>query len=108
LSSPVEDVPTTPEIVQRISNHIGESITDQQVNDVLHALNLVRAGDPVGMMKLSQDGAVARRVEVNGVVQWKVISPDGSSYNDLQPTLPGWVDLTPADGSKFGVEGGEK
>lgn len=91
----VEEVPTTPEIVQRISTHIGESITDQQVNDVLSALNFVRAGDPVGTVKLSAEGSVAQRVEVDGVVQWKVVNLDGSSYNDLQPTLPGWVSLTP-------------
>lgn len=97
MSDPVEDVPTTPEIVQRISQHIGDSITDEQVNNVLNALNHVRGGDPVGTIKLDPvTGSVAHRVEISGVIQWKVVSPDGSSYNDLQPTLPGWTDLIPA------------
>jgi len=97
MTNPIEDVPTTPEIVDRISQHIGDSITDEQVNDVLNALNHVRGGDPVGSIKLdAATGSVASRVEIDGVIQWRVIRGDGTSYNDLQPTLPGWVDLTPA------------
>jgi hypothetical protein len=93
-----EEVPTTPEIVTRISEHIGEGITDEQVNNVLNALNYVRSGDPLGTIKLeTATGKVANRVDVDGVHMWRVTAPDGSSYNDMQPTLLGvWVDLTPA------------
>jgi len=97
MSEQPEEVPTTPEIVQRISEHIGDSITDEQVNNVLNALNHVRSGDPLGSIKLeAATGKVATRVDIDGVHQWRITGPDGVSYNDLQPTLPGWVDLTPA------------
>lgn len=92
-----EAVPTTPQIVDQISRHIGDGITDQQVNDVLAALNHVRGGDPVGAIRFDpKTGSVAHRVESDGVIQWRVTAPDGTTYNDLQPILPGWTDITPA------------
>lgn len=94
---PPEAVPTTREIVDQISRHIGDSITDEQVNTVLAALNHVRGGDPVGSIRFNpKTGAVAHRVEIDGVIQWRVTAPDGSAYNDLQPVLPDWTDITPA------------
>ena len=89
-------VPVTAEIVAVISKHIGDSITDEQVNTVLAALNHVRGGDPVGSIRFNpKTGALAHRVEIDGVIQWRVTEPGGGTYNDVQPVLPDWVDITP-------------
>jgi hypothetical protein len=94
---PPAEVPTTPAIVDQISRHIGDSITDEQVANVLAALNHVRGGDPVGAIRFDpKTRAVAHRVEIDGVIQWRVTTPDGATYNDLQPILVEWLPITPA------------
>lgn len=81
---------TTPgnDIVQAIAAHLGDTVTADQVSEVLAALNAVRDGDPAGMVRRDPvTGKVAHRVTANGVAQWRVSAPDGEQYNDLQATL---------------------
>ena len=56
---------------------------------------LTMTGDAVGTIR-KQDGtnAVAHRVlRADGVPVWRVTMPDGSQYDDMQPTLAGWMAL---------------
>lgn len=78
---------TTPgtDIVQAIAAHLGDTVTTDQVAEVLAALNAVQDGDAVGVVRRDPDtGKVAHRVLSNGVAQWRVSGPDGEQYNDLQ------------------------
>jgi hypothetical protein len=36
---------------------------------------------------------VSEQCPENGIHQWKVTSPDGGQWSDLQPTLAGWDQL---------------
>ncbi|AHY26848.1 minor tail protein [Mycobacterium phage ZoeJ] len=83
------EIDNTPAVVEAIAQHLGDDMSAEQVANVLAAWNNVRGGDPVGMVRRDEDtGKVAHRVEAHGVQQWRVSSPDGELYNDLQPTLP--------------------
>lgn len=85
-----------PEIVHRISNQM-DDITDEQVQRVLAALNAVKGGDHVGTIRRNEKtGEVAHRVEELGTHLWRITHPDGSTYNDLQPTLP-WTVIWPSE-----------
>jgi hypothetical protein len=76
-----------PEIVARISSAV-EGLTPEQVNAVLEAWNHVREGDPVGTIRRDKEtGAVAHRVDAEGLHLWRVSTPDGDQYNNLEPTL---------------------
>lgn len=88
---------TTSEIVQAIAAHLGDTVTADQVSNVLAALDAVREGDPVGVVRReTATGKVAHRVTANGVAQWRVSAPDGEQYNDLQPTLEWPIIFDPA------------
>lgn len=97
-TGPDEPVAATPQVVSQISQSLGEDFTDEQVNMVLAAWNAARAGDPVGTVKRDPGtGAVAHRVDADGVHMWKVTAPDGTQYNDMQPTLP-WESIIEVEG----------
>jgi hypothetical protein len=99
---PTPDVTPTPAVVQAITSHLGESagITGEQVNLVLNAWNAVKTGDPVGtIVKDPATGAIAHRVDSDGVHMWRVSAPDGTQWADLSPTLPGWDVLVPGTAS---------
>ncbi|AEJ95131.1 hypothetical protein SEA_SOYO_34 [Mycobacterium phage SoYo] len=88
----MQAVETTEAVIQAISKQLGEGVTDEQVANVLTALNNVKTGEPVGTIRREPaTGKVAHRVEAFGVQQWRVSGPDGEQYNDLQPTLPEWA-----------------
>lgn len=80
----------TDTVIDRITTVLGGEVTAQQVNRVLATWNAIREGEPLGTIRRSSDGALAYRVDVDGLHLWKVIGADGSSYNDLQPSLPDW------------------
>lgn len=83
----------TPEMVQQVADHSG--YTPEQVNTIIESLNAIREGDPVGTVRRDPaTRAVAHRVNAAGIHQWRVSAPDGTGYNDLQPTLPGWPELS--------------
>jgi hypothetical protein len=90
MSEPVE---ITDAVVATVSEQCPE-VTDEQVAMVLTAWNTVLSGEPVGTIKKDPaSGNLAVRVSENGIHQWKVTSPDGGQWSDLQPTLAGWDQL---------------
>jgi hypothetical protein len=69
-------------------------ITEEQVKMVLAAVEAVQSGEPVGTVRVNPDsGAVAVRVSDDGVLYWKVSALDGGTWNDMQPSFPGWEKL---------------
>lgn len=69
-------------------------ITANQAAAVIAAYhNIITAGDPVGTIRRDPaTGAVAVKADVDGLLMWRVSVPDGTQYNDLQPTLD-WPEL---------------
>lgn len=85
MSEPLE---VSPELVAKVSSAVGNGVTDEQVNSVLAALNLVRGGEPVGTRKQNHDtGETAKRVMEDGVPVWWIIPDDGAPYKDMRPNL---------------------
>jgi hypothetical protein len=79
----------TPQIVGAIARQLSDEVSQAQIERVLAAWNAAREGDDVGTLRRDPaSGAVAHRVNHDGVHLWRVSAPDGSQYNDLQPTLP--------------------
>lgn len=90
-----DPIPVTDTIVATISAQCPE-VTDEHVAMVLEAWNTVLNGEPVGTIKLDpESGNLARRVNENGIHQWKITAPDGGMWSDMSPTLPGWTKLNP-------------
>lgn len=84
------EVPSS-EVAQAISLHLGEEISSEQVHQVLHALNTIQSGDPVGTIRRNANtGHVAHRVFISGAAQWRVSGADGDWYTDMQPVLLDW------------------
>jgi hypothetical protein len=82
------EIEVTDKISQEIAGHI-EDLTAEQVATVLTAWNTVRGGDPVGTVRRDPStGAIAHRISDGGVFKWRVSGPDGSVWNDMQPSLP--------------------
>lgn len=72
-------------------------LTEDQVRQVLTAVEAIRAGAPVGtIVEDPKTGAVAHRVDEGGVIFWSVTAPDGAYWRDMQPTLKGWTILRQA------------
>lgn len=66
-------------------------VTEEQVRMVLEAVDRVTNGRAVGtLLSDPASGAIALRVEDNGVQLWRVTAPDGSTWSDMQPDLAGW------------------
>lgn len=96
------DLTPTPSVVQAITDHLGtdSSVTAEQVNLVLTAWNAVKEGAPTGtIVKDPATGAIAHRVDADGVHLWRVSAPDGTQWADLSPNLSGWEVLVPGTGS---------
>jgi hypothetical protein len=81
------------DLAQQIALAAGRDLTPEQVNAVLAAWNNVNDGDKLGTVKRNPaDGAVAHRVNLNGVHQWHVSTPSGEFYWDTQSVLP-WPEI---------------
>lgn len=75
--------------IQALKALLGDEVTEAQIDAVLAAQQALAEGDPVGTVRKDDEtGKVAHRVNVNGIVQWRVTCPQGDAYSDLQPTLP--------------------
>lgn len=88
------EIEVTETVIAAVSEQCPE-VTTEQVAMVLTAWNVILEGEPVGTIK--QDpatGNLAIRVSEDGIHKWKVTSPAGGQWSDLQSTLPGWVKLT--------------
>lgn len=75
-------------LVRAISAQLPE-VTEEHVNMVLTTLERVKEGAPVGtVLSDPATGSIAVRVSEAGVHMWRVTSPDGGTWSDMQPTLP--------------------
>lgn len=95
MSQPVEPpalAEATLEQIASVASEPGEEqpITGKQAAAIIAAYHNVVSGDPVGTIRRDPDtGAIAlKTAEADGLMVWRVSVPDGSQYNDLQPTLP--------------------
>jgi hypothetical protein len=81
------------EQIAKVASESEAAITANQAASVLAAYRLILGGDPIGMIRRDPDtGSLAHRVTVDGLHMWRVSTPEGEQYNDLQPTLP-WPEL---------------
>ena len=86
---PVLEQATLEQIAQVASEETEEPLTGNQAARVIAAYHNVVSGDAIGVMRRDPEtGAIALKVNVDGLMMWRVSVPDGSQYNDLQPTLP--------------------
>ena len=89
--------PTPIEVTDPIAETVAaqipnEDITPGVVTAVLEAYNAVKQGAPLGTVVLNPgNGQIALRFNDGGIHKWKVTSPDGSQWEDHQPTLAGWT-----------------
>lgn len=94
-------------VAQLLKSAVGhegrQPVTTEQISNVLIALDQLALGDPLGTVRVKDDGHVAVRVQRNGVAQWRVTAPDGTHYNDLSPTLDWPTIHTPDEAVAGGV-----
>jgi hypothetical protein len=85
----IPEQPTLEQIAQ-VASEADEPITANQAAAVLSAFKNIVGGDPAGTMRRDPEtGAMALRVNDNGLMMWRVSVPStGEQYNDTQPTLP--------------------
>lgn len=84
-----ESISRTPDVVAQIAQRLSDmNLTEEQVDSVLATWNHLREGDPLGTVRRDEKtGAIAHRVDADGVHLWRVSDPRGELYNDMQPTL---------------------
>lgn len=90
-----DPIPVTDAVVLAISSQLPD-VTDQQVHEVLQTWNGLLSGDPLGTIRIADTGLVGHRVSVDGIHMWRVTAPDGSTWTDMEPTLP-WPVVTRPD-----------
>ena len=83
------------ELVKHVNALLPEDgLTDEQVNRVIVAYQAVHEGAPIGTVMLDPvSGDVAKRVVIDGVHKWQVISEGGLKF-DTRPVLEGWVSVS--------------
>lgn len=84
----------TKTLVARVKTLVGDDeLTTEQINRVIVAYQNVFAGAEVGTVMMHPDtGAIAKRVAVDGVHKWQILS-DGGTVFDTRPTLEGWDEI---------------
>jgi hypothetical protein len=83
-----EPVNASPELLQRVSDALGDDVSLETVIQVLTTLDVIVGGEPVDTMKRNPDtGEIARRVLENGLPVWWIIPPSGTPYRNMQPSL---------------------
>ena len=83
-------------VVKAVTAAVGD-VTADQVRQVLTAVEAIHSGAAVGtIVEDPKTGAVAHRVDEDGVTFWSVTAPDGAYWRDMQPTLKGWTVLRQA------------
>jgi hypothetical protein len=86
ISVPSE-ITVTDAVIESVAAQV-ESADESTVRQVIAALNNVTTGDRVNTIRRNeQTGAVATRIVRDGLYMWSVVNADGSTYNDMQPTL---------------------
>lgn len=83
----------TLEQIAQIASEQDEPLTRNQVAAVLAAYKNILEGDAIGTLRRNPaNGDLAMRVVDNGLHLWRVMPANGDPiYNDLQPTLVGWI-----------------
>jgi hypothetical protein len=84
-------------IAAQVAKHLPEDVDGDKVHAMMQAWTKVLSGDPVGTVKINDDGVLAHRVEINGVPQWRISHPDGGTMTDASQahaSLP-WTQLFP-------------
>lgn len=86
----------SPMMLQQIADVASEPdeapLTQAQVAAVLAAHQAILEGDPVGTIKKGPGNEIAVRVNDQGLHMWRVTCPDGTFYNNTEPSLPSeWV-----------------
>lgn len=80
--------------IAKVASEKEEPLTPAQVAAVLAAREAILDGDPVGTVKQGPAGEIAVRVNDEGMHIWRVSCPDGTIYNNLEPTMFGdWVTI---------------
>lgn len=78
--------------LERVASVVGD-IDATKVAAVIAAWHAIHDGDQLGTVRRDPvTGAVAVRVEDHGIYLWRVSTPQGEQYNDLQPSLP-WPEM---------------
>jgi hypothetical protein len=77
------------EQIAKVASEKDEPLTKAQVAAVLAAREAIIDGDPVGTIRQGLEGEIAVRVNDQGVHIWRVTCPDGTIYNNLEPTMNG-------------------
>lgn len=85
-------IPVTDEFVAQVTAMTPGEITADQIRTTIAAINLATTGDPIGTVRLGANGELAQRINLNGVPMWRITTPDGQFWNDMQPTLD-WPQL---------------
>ena len=94
MSVPIEPPVLEQAMLEQIASVASEPETENPISAsqaaaVIAAYHNVISGDPIGTMRRDPEtGAIALKTSVDGLMMWRVSVPDGSQYNDLQPTLP--------------------
>ncbi len=80
------------ELVAQVRALVGDDgLTNEQISRVIVAYQAAHAGATLGTVAINPaTNAVAKRVSVGGVHQWKVIDDDGGVSFDTRPDLEGW------------------
>jgi len=89
IEPPVLEKAQLEQIASVASEEGGEPLTGNQAAALIAAYHNVISGDPVGTMRRDPEtGAIALKVQdPGGLMLWRISVPDGTQYNDLQPTL---------------------
>ena len=78
------------QLVKHVKTLMGDELSEEQINRVIVAYKATFEGAAVGTVMMNPDtGAVAKRVDVDGVHKWQVLGDNGMSF-DMRPDLPGW------------------
>ena len=95
MTEPVADLPVLEKAtLEQIASVATEpdaehTLTASEVAGVIAAYHNITSGDPIGTIRRDPvTGAIALKTSVDGLLLWRVSTPDGGQYNDLQPTLP--------------------
>jgi hypothetical protein len=75
--------------IAKVASEEGEELTMAQVAAVLSAREAIIDGDPIGTIRQGAQGEIAIRVNDQGMHIWRVTCPDGTLYNNLEPTMNG-------------------
>ncbi len=91
------DPQLTAQFIEATDSEATLELAKQLVNRTIVAYQSVFDGEALGTTRMSPQGDVAKRVDVDGVIKWRVIYANGAIGFDLRPSLPDWT-LIPLPG----------